>query len=99
MPNASNALVKAEGPLGSLAHSQVQSGNPKRARLVFQKSHCPPSPTAVTISLDEIKFVHEGIASEPFEAIAEAEHCISDGRVTIEDDPSTTEVRIFEKRD
>jgi hypothetical protein len=99
MPDESNALVKVDGPAVSLDHSQVQGANPEFARLVFQKGHRSPPPAAVTICLNEIDFVNEGIAAEPLEAVAEADDCIADWRVTIEDDPCTPEVRILEKRD
>jgi len=95
----SNAFIKLEGSAISFDHSQVQGANPEFSGGVFQKSHCPPPPAAATTCLDEIKFVDEGIAAEPFEAVAETEDCVPDWRVTIENDPAASEVEIFEEWD
>ena len=64
---------------------------------VLQKLHRLLAPAAATKILAKIELVDEGVATQPFEAVAETEERISDGIVAIENDPCTAEIWILQQ--
>lgn len=65
-------LVDLQG-CGILAHDfQMQGANSSRARGFFHEFQRLPSPAASAIFLEQVEFVDEGIAAEPFQAVAKA---------------------------
>ena len=62
----------------------------------FKENHGLLAPAATAIFLAQVKFIYEGISSEPFEAVAKAYHGVADWGVSIENEPCTPELRISE---
>src|ERR1035441_6161694 len=75
----------------------MQRANPRRPRGFLQKRHRLPTPAAPAILLAQIELVDERIAAQPFEAVANAQHDVSYGRVAIQNQPREAELGIAEQ--
>ena len=60
-------------------HFQVKRGDFELAGGVLQESHGLASPASGAIIGEQKEFVNEGIAAQPFQAVAEAENDVADG--------------------
>src|SRR5579859_5372997 len=76
----------------------MKRANTLLARLFLDKGHGFAAPAMPTILFLQIKFVDKSVASEPLQAVAEADHHVADGRISIQNQPRRSEIRIPKQR-
>lgn len=99
MLTKSQTAIKFERLCVPLNNFQMQDADSDSPSLIFDKRHRASSPAAAAILLTQVELVDEGITAQPLETVAKTEHCISDGRIAVENEPRATEAGILQQRD
>ena len=94
----SNRLIESQRRVITFHDAEMEGSYSEFAGCIFKESHRLLAPASAAILLAEVNLVYEGIPSEPFEAIAEAQHRIPYRRGAIQDEPRTAKVRISQQR-
>ena len=78
MPFEAQFAVKGQRGRVLVHHFQMKRSHVERAGGVFEESHGLASPAPAAIFGAQVELVDEGVAAQPFEAVAEAENDVSD---------------------